>query len=88
MNNRLLEISLIEIIVLIGLNLINTKVAVFIGLMTGILSFCILAITLTLELIEASKINKSYFYFMGTTSFICLSISITTIYLYGSPFTE
>lgn len=86
MKNRLLEISLIEIIILIGLHLLNLKVGVFIGLLTGILSGAIFLITQILEWIEPSKIGRPYFYFMILTSIISFSTSMIFIQYLGWPF--
>lgn len=80
-----LEIFLIEVVIFSGIYLIDSYVGFLVCLILGCISFALLVLSLIFELVDRSKVPKSYYFFMlNTTIAAFLVLAGHSIFISGS----
>ena len=80
-----IEIFLIQIIIFTAIYLMNSYVGFLICLVLGCIAFALLLLSLIFELVDKSKVPKSYYIFMLNTGIAAfLVLIIFSVFVYGS----
>lgn len=79
----LLEIFLLEIVVWLGLWLLNDYLASLLTLIIGAIVLAVLLIALIAEAIERSKVPRKYFYVMALSIFAPLVAAVLYLLIFG-----
>lgn len=80
-----LEIFLIQLIIFSLIYLVDSYVGFLVCLILGIIAFALLILSLIFELVDRSKVPKSYFYFMINTVIACFLVLIVfSVFMTGS----
>ena len=80
-----IEIFLIQIIIFTAIYLANSYVGFLICLVLGCIAFALLLLSLIFELVDKSKVPKSYYIFMLNTGIAAfLVLIIFSVFVYGS----
>ena len=80
-----IEIFLIQIIIFTAIYLLNSYVGFLICLVLGCIAFALLLLSLIFELVDKSKVPKSYYIFMLNTGIAAfLVLIIFSVFVYGS----
>ena len=85
MNFRLslLEIFLLEVVVWLGLWLLNDYLATLLTLIIGAIVLAVLLIALIAEAIERSKVPRKYFYVMWLSVVAPLAAAALYLFIFG-----
>ena len=80
-----LEIFLFQLIIYSLIYLVDSYVGFLICLILGVIAFALLVLSLIFELVDRSKVPKSYYYFMLNTVFACFLVLIVfSVFMTGS----
>jgi len=80
-----LEIFLIQLIIFSLIYLVNSYVGFLVCLVLGVISFALLVLSLIFELVDRSKVPKSYYFFMLNTVVACfLVLAVFSVFVTGS----
>lgn len=80
-----LEIFLIQLIIFSLIYLADSYVGFLVCLILGIIAFALFILSLIFELVDRSKVPKSYFYFMINTVIACfLVLVVFSVFMTGS----
>ncbi len=80
-----LEIFLFQLIIFSLIYLVDSYVGFLVCLILGVIAFALLILSLIFELVDRSKVPKSYYYFMLNTVLACFLVLIVfSVFMTGS----